>query len=180
MNSPIYCPSCQLETKEWIESSCSSQKICPDSDLFFSAYFPGSSDVAPFPIPLTRDLHLSQFRAVRHSYTTCQRRALHRKRMGFRQVLVGHPRTAKQLLYLVVVSFFITLFFVQPLFTFSEPIYVWNSRSFKRNSCNRQTGRINGIDFLARALIPGNGCKGMKTLNPEDLVRTLVEDGGWW
>ena len=101
MNSPIYCPSCQLETKEWIESSCSSQKICPDSDLFFSAYFPGSSDVAPFPIPLTRDLHLSQFRAVRHSFTTCQRRALHRKRMGFRQVLVGHPRTAK-LLYLVV------------------------------------------------------------------------------
>ena len=84
--------------------------------------------------------------------------------MGFWQVLVGHPRTAKQLLYL--------LFFVQSLFTFSE------SRNSRTDSCNRQTGRINGIDFLA--LIPGNGCKGMKALNFEDLVRTLVEVGGWY
>jgi hypothetical protein len=29
--------------------------------------------------------------------------------------------------------------------------------------------------------IPGEQCKGMKQpLNPEDLVRTLVEDGGWY
>ena len=28
--------------------------------------------------------------------------------------------------------------------------------------------------------IPGEQCKGMKSLNPEDLVRTLVEDGGWY
>ena len=28
--------------------------------------------------------------------------------------------------------------------------------------------------------IPGEQCKGMKPLNPEDLVRTLVEDGGWY
>ena len=28
--------------------------------------------------------------------------------------------------------------------------------------------------------IPGDQCKGMKPLNPEDLVRTLVEDGGWY
>ena len=28
--------------------------------------------------------------------------------------------------------------------------------------------------------IPGQQCKGMKALNPEDLVRTLVEDGGWY
>ena len=56
-----------------------------------------------FPIPLTCT-YISRFRvslSLRHSFTTCQRRALAKKN-GIWQVLVGHPRTAKQLLYLVV------------------------------------------------------------------------------
>jgi len=28
--------------------------------------------------------------------------------------------------------------------------------------------------------IPGKHCKGMKPLNPQDLVKDLVEDGGWY
>ena len=28
--------------------------------------------------------------------------------------------------------------------------------------------------------IPGDECKGMGSLNPEDLIKTLVEDGGWY
>jgi hypothetical protein len=143
--------------------------------------------------------------------------------MGFR--LIGHLPTAKQLLCLVVVSFFITLFFVQPSFTFSESLSVWKSR---KESCSPQayaegswsyhprTTAMNmtssedalafsGFEKCASSReyywhlasdkedqwdrfpgahswewIPGKQCKGMKSLNPEDLVRALVEDGGWY
>lgn len=143
--------------------------------------------------------------------------------MGFRQV--GHPPTAKQLLCLVVVSFFLLLFFVQPSFTFSKSLYVWNSRT---DSCSpqayaegswsyhpRTTAKnmtspedalaFSGFEKCASSReyywhlasdkedqwdrfpgahswewIPGKKCKGMKPFNPEDLVRTLVEDGGWY
>ena len=153
--------------------------------------------------------------------------------MGFRHWQVGHPPTAKQLLCLIVVSFFILLF---SSFTFSETLYLWNYRT---KSCSPQayaegswsyhprTTAKNNMSSPEDALafsgfekwassreyywhlasesesdredqwdrfpgaqswewIPRNQCKGLKPLNPEDLVRTLVEDGvwylvgGWW
>ena len=64
------------------------------------------------------------------------------------------------------------LFFVQPSFTFSESIYVWNSRT---DSCSCQTGKINGIDF--RALIRGNG---YYDSDARVWNLSLVEDSGWY
>ena len=97
------------------------------------------------------------------------------KRMGFRQILVGQPPTAIHLLCLVVCILLhnvILSIFVQPSFTSSESVYVWNSWT---DSCSCQTGKIFGIDF--RALIPGDG---YYDSDARVWNLFLVEDSGWY
>ena len=52
--------------------------------------------------------------------------------------------------------------------------YYWHLASDREDQWDRFPG-AQSWDW-----IPGDRCKGMKPLNPEDLVRTLVEDGGWY
>ena len=141
--------------------------------------------------------------------------------MGFRHV--GHPPTAKQLLCLVVISFFILLFFFQPSSetlrylrtpradscspqAYAEGSWSYHPRTAVKNMTSPEDAlTFSGFEKCASSReyywhlasdredqwdrfpgaqswdwIPGDQCKGMKPLNPEDLVRTLVEDGGWY
>jgi len=52
--------------------------------------------------------------------------------------------------------------------------YYWHLASDKEDQWDRFPGAHSW------EWIPGKQCKGMKPFNPEDLVRTLVEDGGWY
>jgi hypothetical protein len=52
--------------------------------------------------------------------------------------------------------------------------YFWHLASDREDQWDRFP------DAQSWEWIPGGKCKGMNPLNPEDLVRTLVEDGGWY